>query len=356
MCIMALVAFAVHSLAMDCARLPREAASPCRVPRAGREQTDASMSALVIRAATLTQAQAERVREWHTLLRGSEFGLYAMVDKSEGSPARRAIDALSSILTPKHVYTYTVADLAARFAATVPELEATLTGTQARYNWAFHIESICSFAREKLAMRFRHLWVVEADVGFSGSVLAFLRFYQRHSGDDLIMASEAVEAWRQPPLKRKRKRGVTRAFERAFPDQFVALEYAARFSARLIAKLERLSRDAAVSGWSEIAIPTIAKGSGLNVSAIGRGHLDPAQTPPTRVQRAKSLTAAEWHATRVRDLAAELPRSCDPAVVLSRGAIMPTPAGPHADDADASSCVHLAVHSVIGRIYHPCKT
>ena len=116
-----------------------------------------------------------------------------------------------------------------------------------------------------------HVWVLEDDVGYAGGIRNLVEAYAAESGDLVADGPWAVHRgsgqfyWR---------RVATAPFLAAIspPARLFCRENAHRLSWRLIAAMDSLA-GGGVTGWSEMAIPSLCLSLGFTFSAIRPRHI-----------------------------------------------------------------------------------
>lgn len=142
------------------------------------------------RVAFVLRAHAQTPRLWRELRRyarelqeGHEgaavlLGLFASVDttRPEGKAFAHML-AQDDAIGSTRLHTYDSNATLAAFSRSMAHLRLHLRESEPNVNWAFHVEPMALWARwaELRGIDFTHAWFVEADVGFSGHLSAFLR-------------------------------------------------------------------------------------------------------------------------------------------------------------------------------------
>lgn len=255
---------------------------------------------LLVRTHNPTRAQMDRIGEWHRALEPTEFELYVSVDVTAAAGLATA-SALCSRVPPARIHTYTEAEMAATYHASMrhfTDVERFPGGEGAQkvyadrrtvgcsLAWGMHVEPICLWAHA-VGWHFSCVWVCEDDIGFSGEVAAFLRAYAHDPADVVTNMASPSSAFRPPHVRC----GVvvrpgsgwfwhdtcTPAYARQVPPgaRFKTSEHLNRLSARLLRELDRLSRAEGVSAWSEQFFVSVAlqRERGFSVALFRPEHV-----------------------------------------------------------------------------------
>ena len=118
--------------------------------------------------------------------------------------------------------------------------------------WGFHVEAINYWFQTQQSQRYKFVWVVEDDVGFSGNFSEFISSYSANE-EDFIYDTKApvTDAWHWRKVH-------TPYFNSSFENHLVASEHVQRFSQKLLNRLHKLGTTHKCHGWSESLVPTIA--------------------------------------------------------------------------------------------------
>lgn len=255
--------------------------------------------AFLVRTHDPTDAMLARIMDWFRQLRCTEFELHVSVDASRPR-GQRAAARLRSMLPAGRVHSYTEAELVARYARSLRIFTqpahfaggAYASGCYFRkraegmtISWGFHTEAIGAWAHGVRARAFSRVWVCEDDVGFSGSLPAFLRAYEPDGADLICNEAKLTRAFRQQRVRNgavvRAEEGwlwhgtVTPAYARLVPThmRYTTQEHLVRLSARFLRELEHLARVEGVSAWSEQSMVSLALVRRRPVAFFERAHV-----------------------------------------------------------------------------------
>lgn len=261
--------------------------------------------AVLVRSHNPTAAAVARIAEWSGDLAGVRISLFVSMDVTHGEDAAERVRAA---LPRGSVHCYDEAQLLEdyphlaevrlsmvgedKWAGLSPEVlhpgcppvrEAVLGlwrvwagGEKSSIAWGFHAEAVDAWLR-RVAVKdsadaertaeapFDYLWVLEDDVGFSGSLASFVLAYKDNSADlisDLCAQSHAVSDVRLTASTNPRSivswagwcwhDTCTQAYRELIPGEkrFSTREHVQRFSLPLLRELGRLCRSG-IGAWSE---------------------------------------------------------------------------------------------------------
>lgn len=221
---------------------------------------------VLVRSHNPTAAALGRVKRWEADLASEGISLFVSIDVSL-RPGRRTARELRGM----NLHTYRCADVireydalgsvvstATRISSTMPLPELSIL------SWGFHLECINIWAQVH-ASEFDFVWVVEDDVGFAGSIAAFIRAYSSNSADLLCESVEPVtDEWTW--------RGVASKPFIESVTMFKAAEHVQRFSARFLGAAHSLARRGTVA-WSEMAAPSLCMHIQYDLALFDAAHV-----------------------------------------------------------------------------------
>jgi hypothetical protein len=225
-------------------------------------------TAVLVQAVELTLWQVKQLRQWASV-RNTSFHLWLAVDvAASSSAAQHAAVKMAPELKSGSVRVVTVNS--SQFLGRYPGfagLHASVTFGRAvgkPPGFMFHSLVVDEWRRLACAdgQRYQFTWHLEPDVGFSGaSIGALVAAYARSSTADLVCKGcLGASNWQHREV-------ATSAFKAAVPlkHRYYTLEFAARYSDRLLAVMRRWIEIGNIS-QSEMMGCTVARNAGPNVT------------------------------------------------------------------------------------------
>lgn len=243
--------------------------------------------ACLVRLHDPTDAALERMLDWAVELHGSAFAFWVSIDRTSHGDSphfalrdaaiRRKIVVLDDT-SIEHgtsgdadlggvyifVHQYDETELLDHY----PSLVGLRCHMRQNLAWGFHVEAVSLWFR-CLEKPYRHVWIFEDDVGYTGNILHLLSAYHSCSADLLVPTEpflpEVGWPWRD---------ATTTGFRDAVGEgRLQVLEMVLRVSARLLALLARWAASGH-SAWSEMAWPTVARlEPGLTMEVLRAEHV-----------------------------------------------------------------------------------
>lgn len=220
-------------------------------------------TAILVRAGPSIKAgQRQRMRAWYDDILRHEptFALYVSVDCSNHSGA---LAYLTQVIPIDRVHAAIDRVVLAHYARSWT-MRSPIVQTSGPPGRIFHVEFVSYWASMVARWRFKYLWVVEEDVGITGSLSSLLLHYMRQQADLVTVYQPVNIATSTRPGPRGRAwpfwHVVTPAYARMFPPRtrFATWEFFIRLSRPLVEKAHVLSLGDGMSAWSEQVYPTIA--------------------------------------------------------------------------------------------------
>lgn len=235
----------------------RSAAAP------SEQEQRPTAEAFVVRLVAPTEAATVRLLEWAAQLAPAGVECWISVDATFPSKreTRGRLRRLEEGGWNRHTYTeqrmlddFPALHEMLEIEEVADEMHPKAAQRKRSLAWAFHTEALGVWWAD-VGRRFGQVWVLEDDVGFSGSI-ADLVAQLRPNGADLV-------AWmQQPPVSPSWYwfGAASRAFGRRFPKRRRKIrEHAIRLSHALLESLCDASSRGQIA-WSESSIPTICFG------------------------------------------------------------------------------------------------
>lgn len=219
---------------------------------------------------TIKSGQRQRLLAWYWDVAQYEpaLALFISADVTNGSTAFRD---LRSVLPRNRVHAVAAPAVTRDYPLSWRE-DSPWVLKHGPLGRGFHVDFVSYWARHVMKWQFRFLWVVEEDIGITGSVGALLLSYMRCTADLLTMYPARrlapppralhKEDWRFTPKKKtwSRTHLVTPAYARTFAEhrRFMAWDFFIRMSRGLVEEAHELSKRRGISAWSEQVYSTVA--------------------------------------------------------------------------------------------------
>lgn len=145
------------------------------------------------------------------------------------------------------------------------------------FAWGFHTEAVNCWYQEIVKKEsrqnyYRHIWVVEDDVGYSGNICNFLRYYANNGFDnaDFITANltHVNKLWHW-------KNTCSQAYSIKYPMacRVKTKEHCQRISSIFLNRLHKLGKIDKCHAWSESYVPTVCLALGFSIRFMNKFHI-----------------------------------------------------------------------------------
>jgi len=248
----------------------------------------AQRSAFMVRTFKPTTTMSRRVVQWFHDVR-SDPCVHTYLSIDQGHPEHKPkVEGLISMLQKSgfemsSVHRYSADDMLQAYPALQEKRPLGLT-------WGYHTQAIDLWLQSMPAKErgaYKHLWVLEDDVAYSGDISKLLSAYSANSADLLAWNGQgyhvAESGWWPTALSQEYSRRVSLA------QRLVVSEHVERFSAKLLQKLHDWSAAGALD-WSESMPATVCVAEGLQCGLFDRQDVG----QPYSCCEAPVSTEADW--------------------------------------------------------------
>ncbi len=236
--------------------------------------------AFVVRACNPSVAMLSRIKTWFHDISSRQnsslqIDLHLSVDITHNP---------CTFLIEPHIYlhTYTSADMEYVFPVLKNEMSDRVPPISQRavmsHRWGFHVEAIGLWYKRFVNKKYDYVWVVEEDVGFTGSVYELINSYTQNI-EDLLVAEYSSTLTQWNGLSDEKSQGwcwhdtVSMLYSQMINEdcRLTAPEHVQRFSAKCLLLLFGLSRRK-ICAWSEQSCPTLVS-QYLNLGTFHGKHV-----------------------------------------------------------------------------------